>query len=578
MTRKTTTSKSQKAALRSVSYVCRWFVAVVIASLLGACTVIPTAGLDESLVAGDHRYMPKASEVLTQPNAIINRFFPDPPVIIETPAFSTRNRFTSQHEMLGFIDRLRIRTSHLHVLNLGFSQQGRRIPMLVFTLAPGGTAQHLIETGKPTVWVHAQLHGNEPAAGEGALALAGQLADKLAYVLDRINVVIVPRVNVDGSAFFERNASNQRDLNRDSLRLDVQESLALRRTNIAYGPAVTVDAHEYYAARRSLSVLGESQYLESHDLLVQGAENGNVPRRLRELTSGVFLNNIVRDSHAAGLRVHPYYTVRIHEAEEGGGRYRIALASGGSDARIGRNFHGLLNQVSILLESRGIGIGRQSFRRRVYSQLVAMQSVIETAYRKAPELLQTIRDAQAEVVAQGAVTGDSDPLILRSRRTEIDSYVIPYINTSTRQAELIETRYLSFDPLVPVLERERPFAYILTPEARAAVVRLEAFGVQVLPLGEARLLPVEAFRVVEARHESRPYEGVLRRRTRIVMEEKILEVPSGSSIVYMSQPLGNLIAELLEPEAGDSFVTFGVLKSTLDQLLPIYRYMDPLGV
>ena len=46
----------------------------------------------------------------------------------------------------------------------------------------------------------------------------------------------------------------------------------------------------------------------------------------------------------------------------------------------------------------------------------------------------------------------------------------------------------------------------------------------------------------------------------------------------MAQSLGNLAAELLEPECGDSFVTFGVLKSKLDGLLPVYRYMDPLSI
>jgi len=526
---------------------------------------------------GPKRKRQKADEFL-QPQQIVDRFFPDPPVRLDTPAFTYQTELTSQSDLLDYIDQLRKRSNQLVVRNLGFSQEGRRIPMLVFTTAPGGTADDLAETGKPTVWVHAQLHGNEPAAGEGALALARELTGDLAYVLDRLNVIIVPRVNVDGSAYFERRAMNRRDLNRDSLRLDVQESIALRQASIRYAPAVTVDAHEYYAIRDAMSAVTGQRQLESHDLLIQGAENPNVPERLRALTNELFIHNAAAQVREGGLRVHEYYTVTVHQAEEAGGAGSLELNSGSTAARIGRNFHGLINQVSILLETRGIGIGRQSFRRRVYTQLIAMQSIVETAYENVGLLERTISDAKAEVIAKGAVTGDLDPIVLQSRRTEFPDYEIPYIDAVTGRKVLLPVRYRRFDPLIPVLSRERPYAYILTPKAARAVKRLSAFGVLVLPFDSAKQIPVQAFRVTTASSDKRPYEGVHRRRARVTMEPIELTVPAGSHIVYMSQSLGNLIAELLEPEGGDSFVTFGILRATENELLPVYRYMDPLGV
>ncbi|MFK7963252.1 MAG: M14 family zinc carboxypeptidase [Burkholderiaceae bacterium] len=513
-----------------------------------------------------------------QPQSVVDRYFPDPPVRFDTPAFTYQTAFTSQRDLLDYIDRLRKRSDRLVVRNLGFSQEGRRIPMLVFTTGQGGSPKDLVETGKPTVWIHAQLHGNEPAAGEGALALANELTGALAYVLERINIVIVPRVNVDGSAYFERRASNDRDLNRDSLRLDVKESIALRQASIRYAPAVTVDAHEYYAVRDAMSAVTGRSQLESHDLLIQGAENPNVPERVRALTNNLFIRNATRDVRESGLRVHEYYFVTVHQAEEAGGIGALELNSGSTAARIGRNFHGLLNQVSILLETRGIGIGRQSFRRRVYTQLVAMQSIVETAYRQAELLERTIALAKAEVISLGAVTGDKDRIVLQSRRTEFPNYEVPYIDAVSGRKLLLPVRYRRYDPLIPVFSRERPFAYILTPAASRAKERLAAFGVQILPFDQAKRLPVQAFRVTTASSDRRPYEGVRRRRARVTIEPIEVAVPPGSHIVYMSQPLGNLIAELLEPEGGDSFVTFGILNATENELLPVYRYMDPLGI
>jgi len=527
---------------------------------------------------GGSRPRRQKTDEFLQPKAIVDQFFPDPPVKLDTPAFTYQTALTSQRDLLDYIDQLRKRSDQLIVRNLGFSQEGRRIPMLIFTTASGGTEDDLVETGKPTIWIHAQLHGNEPAAGEGALALANELTGNLAYVLDRLNVIIVPRVNVDGSAYFERRAINRRDLNRDSLRLDVQESIALRKTNISYAPSVTVDAHEYYAVRDAMRAVTGRRQLESHDLLIQGAENPNVPVIVRNLTKNLFIRNATKAVREGGLRTHEYYTVTVHQAEEVGGETSLQLNSGSSAARIGRNFHGLLNQVSILLETRGIGIGRQSFRRRVYTQLVAMQSIVETAYEHADLLVWTISDAKADVISKGAVTGDLDPIVLRTRRTEFPGYEIPYIDAATGKKVLLPARYRRYDPLIPVFSRERPYAYILTPQAARAVERLRVFGVQVLPFGTAKRIPVQAFRVRTASSDKRAYEGVRRRRTSVTMEAVELVVPPGSQIVYMSQSLGNLIAELLEPEGGDSFVTFGILNATENQLLPVYRYMDPLGI
>ena len=39
----------------------------------------------------------------------------------------------------------------------------------------------------------------------------------------------------------------------------------------------------------------------------------------------------------------------------------------------------------------------------------------------------------------------------------------------------------------------------------------------------------------------------------------------------MNQKRANLIIEILEPEAPNSFVSFGVLETKLNQELPIYR-------
>jgi hypothetical protein len=52
------------------------------------------------------------------------------------------------------------------------------------------------------------------------------------------------------------------------------------------------------------------------------------------------------------------------------------------------------------------------------------------------------------------------------------------------------------------------------------------------------------------------------------------EFPVGTLLISMQQQRSNLLTEVLEPEAPNSFVSFGVLKTKLDDTLPIYRVIN----
>ena len=45
----------------------------------------------------------------------------------------------------------------------------------------------------------------------------------------------------------------------------------------------------------------------------------------------------------------------------------------------------------------------------------------------------------------------------------------------------------------------------------------------------------------------------------------------GDILITMNQKKSNLIAEVLEPEAPNSYVSFGIIKTNNNEVLPIYR-------
>jgi hypothetical protein len=60
-------------------------------------------------------------------------------------------------------------------------------------------------------------------------------------------------------------------------------------------------------------------------------------------------------------------------------------------------------------------------------------------------------------------------------------------------------------------------------------------------------------------------------KTEIQKQQK--SFPKGTFLISLNQKNSNLIVEVLEPEAPNSFVSFGVLKTAKESILPIYRIL-----
>ena len=165
-----------------------------------------------------------------QSEAVKSRY-PDPPVRFDTPGFAPgKTGFTSHEEMMRFVQALARRSDVMRVRTIGESQEGRALPLLVFSDAGDATPSALRRLNRPIVFLVGQVHGNEPAGGEAMLALAQSLAEgELKPLLDRVTVVILPRANPDGAHYFWRATANCVDVNRDHVKVDLPETVARRR-------------------------------------------------------------------------------------------------------------------------------------------------------------------------------------------------------------------------------------------------------------------------------------------------------------------------------------------------------------
>ena len=115
----------------------------------------------------------------------------------ERTAFSE----TSSHaDVLAFLDSLARATSDTRIATLATSPEGRRVPwVLAARPVPAGPAE-AHRSGKPIVYLQANIHGGEVEGKEVAQMLLRDLTHgRLGPLLDSIVLLVVPIYNADGN-------------------------------------------------------------------------------------------------------------------------------------------------------------------------------------------------------------------------------------------------------------------------------------------------------------------------------------------------------------------------------------------
>ena len=499
-----------------------------------------------------------AARIVVEPQAIAQRF-PDPAQVYRTPGFAAgRKDFTSHAEVLGFIDELARRSSRVSFETMGRSQEGRAMALVVLTGTRG------FDTALPTVMLLGQQHGNEPAGGEAALAVAQILADERSAVLERVKVLIVPRANPDGAEHFRRVSASGVDVNRDHLLLRTPEALAMAGAVRRYRPEVMLDMHEFTVGGRWVDKFGA---MMRYDALLQAASVGNLNPTIRSEQER-YMAAARAAIEAAGQQVFDYHTTSPDPRDK-------SVAMGGVNVDTGRNVGGLHNSVSILLETRGVGLGRAHFARRVQAHVAAAMAVIERAAQDGVLLMRTRVEADADNADQ-ACRGDMTVVVRQTpqRRT------LSFLDARTGEPREIDVDWRSSLQLEEVRRRARPCGYLIGAGQKAAVEQLRLLGVEVQTLDVAsaeRMWDVEDY-VVESESSGQRQDA----RGAIADDQGIrlltvhtkpgrIRTTNGTFYVSMHQPAAGLISAALEPDSQNSFAASRIMTIDPAQLRRVTR-------
>lgn len=504
---------------------------------------------------------PESAQVFATPpapySAAVAARFPAPPVTYNTPGLQAgRSNFTTQAEIQAWLRDQVAAAAHspgitAAVMPIGRSQHGEPLEALVLTRASSADPAAVLATGRPTVLLMGQQHGNEPAGSEALLVIARELVQGLLQpVLERINVVIVPRANPDGAASDQRLTSDGLDMNRDHLLLNTPEAQALARLVRDYRPTVVVDAHEYTVVGRYLQKFGTVQ---KFDALLDYATTANLPDFLTKAAEEWYRRPLLTALKTSGLSTEWYYTTSTDLADK-------KISMGGTQPDTGRNVNGLKNSVSLLIKTRGVGIGRLHIQRRVDTHVKAVTSVLASTAQRAGELGQ-LRPYLDKTVSAEACQGDAT---VEAAATPAQ-YELVMLDPVSGADKTVTVDWDSALALRTVKTRARPCGYWLSADSSLAVERLRLHGVQVLRVADFGTLLGDRYQETSrAAAERQDVRGTIAGpkpviNVQVSLARGVVDAPRGSYYVPLNQPLANLVIAALEPDTQSSYFANQIL-------------------
>ena len=229
-------------------------------------------------------------DVVSADNAAWEHMLDTPSVAVPT---TIRAIYTNHDAFIKFVEDLP--RTNLTVEYLGEIPRGFPFPFLVFSKNPDRTPAGLAATGKPLIWAQGNIHGGEWSGPESVLAMAYSLAHGVHDdLLEKVNVILVPRICADGAkrpirttndlvALNWTAAPSARDLNRDNLLLDLPVQRALGTLRDAYYPHFLADMHERGAASISSPVSNDFGILADWNTNDIGASGTLIPQPGKDL-------------------------------------------------------------------------------------------------------------------------------------------------------------------------------------------------------------------------------------------------------------------------------------------------------
>lgn len=246
------------------------------------------------------------------------------------------------------------------------------------------------DKSKIKVLIFAQQHGNEQSGKEGALLLISELLKpENLYLFDKIDFVLVPQMNPDGSEKNQRRNGNSMDLNRNHLILTEPETIGLHKLFNKYLFEVTMDVHEYAPYGETYKQYG---YRHNNDEELGVNTNINIAEEIRTMQKKVYLPYIEKYFEDKSFSYFEY--------SPGGPPEIDYIRHSTFDINDGRQSLGIQNTFSFIQEGlNGKDVFIDNIKHRAEGQMTGMLGLLEFAYNHKDEIKSLVKSEREKLVS-----------------------------------------------------------------------------------------------------------------------------------------------------------------------------------
>lgn len=492
-----------------------------------------------------------------------------------TPAEKSCYRATPRYaETMDYVRRIAQAAPHqVKIENFGVSGEGRALVAVVVSRDGEFSPQALHRAKRPVVFIQNSIHAGEMDGKDASLALLRDIlvSKKLARLIDRAVLVIVPIYNVDGHEHFGpfnrinqngpeqmgwRANATQQNLNRDYLKADTPETRGFLREWKRWLPDFFVDNH----------VTDGADY--QYDVTFAIETDGPALPWVRKTLEPELFQRVTESGHV----IAPFLDLVGRTPDTG-----ISTAS--TPPRFSTGFALQQNRPGMLVEIHML----KDYQTRVTGNYEILRALLAVVNRDATKLVEANQRADRETVARGRAhkaslalryraTGETEPFQFKAYRWKIEHSDISgddWVQYSHDPVTITVPRQTT---LKATAEAKIPAAYIIPAQWTDVIARLELHGLRLKRLRTPWTGEVNTYRCTAPQWQPQPFEG--RHPASWPDGEKTpactplrqkMSFPAGSVVVPMDQRAARIAMHWLEPLAPDSALQWGFFDAIFEQ-------------
>ncbi|MCP4632242.1 MAG: peptidase M14 [candidate division Zixibacteria bacterium] len=485
----------------------------------------------------------------------------------ENSGFKETPRFDATIE---YCDKLAKSSKYIKFSDFGISPQGRKLPLLIVDKKKKFKPVDLEKRKRPVILIQACIHPGESDGKDAGLMLIRDIVIHKMQIdlLDDVVILFIPIFGVDGHERFSaynrinqngpkemgwRVTSQNLNLNRDFLKADSPEMRGWLKMFTEWLPDFLVDCHVTDGL--------DHQYAVAY--LVANRQNMVEP--VRDWLNDYYIPILTDRMKESEFPIIPY----------GGFSDRADLTKGMmtwlASPRFSHGYGAIQNRPFLLVETHML----KDYKTRVDGTYQLLMHTLEMVRDQSEQYLEILREGDKMTSDMAGQDYSLRYQISHDTMTTIEylgyeAEVVPsdisggdWIRWDNRKPVTYQVPHMKV--AVPTVTIKMPYAYIIPPEWLEQIEILKLHGVEIKRLNQDSSIPVESYRFTEFSWQEHPYEG---RHPVEFSVENIKEnrlYPKGSVVVLCNQRTNRVLAQILEPQGYDSFVSWGFFDGIFEQ-------------